>query len=100
MSEIRIVFDGPPGPQSGRFVETEDAEGHGISIGEWHDRPDGLVELRIEGVDLSVAEMAGADDTNSRGTRTVRSVAQAIQGVSLKERMNRIRRGEPDPWAA
>ena len=53
MSEIRIVFDGPPGPESGRFVETEDAEGHGISIGEWHDRSDGLVELRIKGVDLT-----------------------------------------------
>lgn len=91
MSEIRIVFDGPPGPESGRFVETENAEGHGISIGEWHDRPDGLVELRIEGVDLSVAEMAGGIQ--------VASLRDIQKRVPLKERMSRIRRGEPDPWS-
>ena len=50
LEEIRIVFDGPPGQESGRFVEVEDTEGHGISIGEWHKRTDGLWELRIPNV--------------------------------------------------
>ena len=31
--KIRILFDGPPGPESGMFIEDED--GHGISFGEW-----------------------------------------------------------------
>ena len=51
MSEIRIIFDGPPGHIAGRFVEVEDTEGRSISVGEWHEREDGLWELRIDGVD-------------------------------------------------
>jgi hypothetical protein len=54
MGEIRIVFDGPPAHESGRFVEVEDTEGQGLDAGEWHERDDGLWELRIEGVDLEV----------------------------------------------
>jgi hypothetical protein len=42
-----IVFDGPPGHESGRFVEVEDQSGHSISVGEWRDRGDGLWALRI-----------------------------------------------------
>ncbi len=34
-SYIDIVFDGPPGPVSGRFVEVENAEGRSINAGEW-----------------------------------------------------------------
>lgn len=33
--EVRIVFDGPPSPESGRFVEVEDASGRSINFGEW-----------------------------------------------------------------
>lgn len=32
---IQIRFDGPPGPEAGRFVEVEDIDGKGIRIGEW-----------------------------------------------------------------
>ena len=36
MSEkIRIVFDGPPGPVSGRFIEVENEHGEGMSLGGW-----------------------------------------------------------------
>ena len=54
MGEIRIVFDGPPGHEAGRFVEVEDIDGRGLDAGEWHERDDGFWELRIEGVDLAV----------------------------------------------
>lgn len=35
MSKIRIVFDGPPGPEGGRFVEVENEHGKSISVGTW-----------------------------------------------------------------
>lgn len=37
-SELHIVFDGPPGPEAGRFVEVEDRHGRSISAGEWKQR--------------------------------------------------------------
>lgn len=48
LTEIRIVFDGPPSHESGRFVEIEDTEGRSINMGEWHDRGDGFWELRLK----------------------------------------------------
>ncbi len=31
-TEIYIIFDGPPSHESGRFVEVEDGEGHGLGL--------------------------------------------------------------------
>lgn len=45
---IYIVFDGPPGPVAGRFVEVENAAGASINAGEWVEQPDGYWALRIE----------------------------------------------------
>jgi hypothetical protein len=36
--EIHIVFDGPPGPEAGRFVEVENAQGQSIRVGRWEQR--------------------------------------------------------------
>jgi hypothetical protein len=47
MAHIDIVFDGPPGPEAGRFVDVEDASGKSINFGEWLQRPDGYWVLRI-----------------------------------------------------
>jgi hypothetical protein len=47
VTELHIVFDGPPGPEAGRFVECETPDGRSINAGEWHERGDGLWELRI-----------------------------------------------------
>jgi len=44
---IDIVFDGPPGPEAGRFVEVEDDAGKSIKFGEWVHRPDGYWVLRL-----------------------------------------------------
>ena len=44
---IDIVFDGPPSHEAGRFVESEDEHGRGISVGEWVERDDGFWALRI-----------------------------------------------------
>ena len=48
MREIDVVFDGPPGPQPGRFVEVEDANtGEGVTAGRWIKRDDGYWALRL-----------------------------------------------------
>lgn len=46
-SAINIIFDGPPGPVAGRFVEVETDDGKSINAGEWAERTDGLWALRI-----------------------------------------------------
>lgn len=52
---IDIVFDGPPGPESGRFVEVEDDAGTSISVGEWVETPP-YWRLRIQ-EDKRIAEL-------------------------------------------
>lgn len=47
---INVVFDGPPSHQSGRFVEVEDDDGRGLSVGTWIERPDGFWVLRLKAV--------------------------------------------------
>lgn len=48
--DVCIVFDGPPSHKSGRFVEVEDSNGNGISIGKWRKRDDDLWSLDIHAV--------------------------------------------------
>lgn len=55
---INIVFDGPPGPETGRFVEVENDAGASISVGHWIERPDGFWSLRIEPPQVTWAEIA------------------------------------------
>jgi hypothetical protein len=49
---VDIVFDGPPGHHSGRFVEVENSDGMSIKFGEWIQRPDGYWVLRLKPSDL------------------------------------------------
>ena len=49
---INIIFDGPPGPKSGRFVEVETDDGKSKKVGEWIDKGDGYWALRITAHDL------------------------------------------------
>lgn len=49
ISEVDIVFDGPPGPEAGRFVEVEDTKTRrSFKLGEWVQRDDGYWVLRIK----------------------------------------------------
>ena len=52
---IDIVFDGPPGPEAGRFVEVESPPGTSISLGKWIFRSDGCWALRIPRLDTPPA---------------------------------------------
>lgn len=48
MSTVDILFDGPPGPVAGRFVEVEDTESRkSVKFGEWIERDDGFWVLRV-----------------------------------------------------
>lgn len=47
MEKIRIVSDGPPGPQSGRFIEVEDMKGKSLNAGEWRQISEDLWALEI-----------------------------------------------------
>ena len=50
---IDIVFDGSPGHVAGRFVEVEDQDGRGVSVGEWVERGNGYWVLRITAVGVT-----------------------------------------------
>jgi hypothetical protein len=49
---IDVVFDGSPGPVTGRFVEVEDQQEMSINAGKWIDRGNGLWALRIQKGDI------------------------------------------------
>lgn len=44
---IYVIFDGPPGPEAGRFVEVVDADGQSINAGRWIEQLDGTWALEI-----------------------------------------------------
>jgi len=44
---INIIFDGPPGPEGGRFIEVETDDGKSVRVGEWQQRKDGNWGLRM-----------------------------------------------------
>ena len=48
LDTLDIVFDGPPGPEGGRFVEVENSKGQSVSVGQWLQRKDGYWALRID----------------------------------------------------
>lgn len=52
ISTVDIVFDGPPGPLSGRFVEVDRLDGTSIGVGQWIDKPQGWSALRLRVVTL------------------------------------------------
>ena len=58
---VDIGLDGPPGPESGRFVEVENQRGRSVNVGEWVQRPDGYWALRISPSDITSLE---SDPTN------------------------------------
>jgi hypothetical protein len=44
-TEIRVVFDAPPGRDMPTLVTVEDEYGRRITRGQWRERPDGYWEL-------------------------------------------------------
>lgn len=50
---INVVFDGPPGPEAGRFVEVEDGHGKSFKAGEWSEAGGGNWNLCINLANLA-----------------------------------------------
>lgn len=76
---IDIVFDGPPGPEAGRFVEVEDVYGNSLSvnaerIAPWIQRVDGYWVLRLEAV---VQETTDPPNFSLYGHRNVEDTPSA-----------------------
>jgi hypothetical protein len=57
---VCIVLDGPPAPESGRFIEVEDADGHSISIGRWEQSSDGYWRLWLNAEQIVLCKACGA----------------------------------------
>ena len=79
---IDIVFDKPPGPESGRFVEIETEERKSIRFGRWMQRDDGYWVLRIPDYpailrDLQ-ANLTGRDCFAERVADSLRRIKKAL----------------------
>lgn len=75
---FQIRFDGPPGPESGRFIECETLDGKGVNVGRWEqDGEDWL--LMVEGYDAP-------SRLESEVTRLTRERDEARGSVAASDR--------------
>lgn len=79
---IDVVFDGPPGPVAGRFVEVENVDGKSINAGEWIDRGNGLWALRI-GVHADPKLIAAAPEM----LELLREVAENTASLEMRSKV-------------
>ena len=86
---VDIVFDGPPGPESGRFVEVENELREGMNFGEWIERDDGYWVLRI----TRIADLEHQLETaNAKLDRSVELLTnEAVECGAAKREATRLR---------
>lgn len=82
--KIRVIFDGPPSRESGRFVEVENERGQCINAGQWVQDSNGLWALEIEQIplpnrDALIGFLAESKDARIVGCGTV-DFADALLG--------------------
>lgn len=46
--ELHVIFDGPPGPESGRFIECETPDGASVRAGHWIEKDNGMWALVMD----------------------------------------------------
>lgn len=81
MSEvIRLIFDGPPSPTAGRFIEAENEAGASIRVGEWkeHRNIEGWWELVI---DLDRMRSAAAPETAAALEKAREDIAELVDAL-------------------
>lgn len=86
-SAVHLLFDGPPGPECGRFVEAEDPTGKSINAGEWSQRPDGYWQLVIQQPSAGVAcALMSALEGIVHDQRVPNEVSQECAAVLIEAR--------------
>lgn len=81
VQQVDVVFDGPPGPEGGRFVEVENTKGRSVKVGEWGQRVDGFWALRISLLPTKLLTLDSLIDT----------VADVLQSTSADNRRDQLR---------
>lgn len=90
MSKIHILFDGPPGPEAGRFVEVE-RDGQSIRFGEMKEREDGYWVLEIPDQDAALAALKEENERLKRELAQIKCNFAPIMYYAKQER----EKGEP-----
>ena len=76
---INVIFDGPPGPEGGRFIEVETDDGRSICAGMWSERQDGRWSLRIDALPTAA---------NPWPPVTLESLAEEVETLKARYRKN------------
>lgn len=97
---IDIVFDGPPGPEAGRFVEVEDENGRSLNFGEWIHRDDGYWVLRVLSQADAIARAIQAERTaaDARVERMRERCAEAAWSLADSD-TNEMLHNEPASYS-
>ena len=66
---LKVVFDGPPGPKPGRFIEVEKEDGSSVNAGEWKELEDGRWALWLRVIDEDVP-VVSEEPVEDRGLLT------------------------------
>ena len=80
--QFYIVFDGPPGPESGRFVEAETDTGRSVAVGEWRQRGEYWLLGPFTEPDASQALIDHLDDRNSALVTALQEINSVLPGDS------------------
>ena len=80
---VDIVFDGPPDPEAGRFVEVENADGSGVKLGNWVERGDGHWALRVTREDIEEV-LGGAAGAITEAQRLQELLTAEPTGVEVE----------------
>jgi hypothetical protein len=67
--KIRVIFDGPPSHESGRFVEVETLDGKSINLGKWINNGNGMWALEFEVVTDSTPMVKHLPDSLHEASR-------------------------------
>jgi len=91
---MKIRFDGPPGPEAGRFVEVEDRHGKSISAGYWEQDADyWLLNLAVEEPIHRIRQ--AFDDIRGDWTDPRTFIASGRQALKDLESVLGLAQGEP-----
>lgn len=75
---LKVIFDGPPGAEPGRFVEVEREDGRSVNAGEWEDLGNGMWALCLRVIDEDVKPREDAEPTAPARSRATPLSGSAV----------------------